>query len=147
MNGHAELHTYFDRTPVHDFRAERRHPQHLIVADGVKLAGVRHQARIGRVNAVHVGVNLARLGSQRRRQGNRRGVAAAAPQRGDVHIIGDALKAGHDHDPAAVEHLADAGGIDRADAGFGVRTVRQQPDLGTGHADGLIAGFVNRHRH
>ena len=57
-------------------------------------------ARIGGVDAVDVGAVLVGRGLQRRREDRAGDVAAAATERGDVVVDGDALEAGDDDDPA-----------------------------------------------
>ena len=56
---HVELLGELDRPRVHDAGAHARQLQHLVVADGVHLPGLGHEARVGRVDAVDVGVDLA----------------------------------------------------------------------------------------
>ena len=77
---------------------ERRQLEHLLVADAVDLARRRAHVRIGGVDAVDVGVDLAGVGLERRRDRHRRGVRAAAAERGDVALLVDALEAGDHRD-------------------------------------------------
>ena len=64
---------------------------------------------IGRVDAIDIGVDVAKIGLERDRDRNRAGVgAAAAERRQPVAILLDALEARDDRDLAAVEPLADA---------------------------------------
>ncbi len=104
--------------------------QHFVVADLADVAGLRHDAGIGRIDAVDVGIDLARRRVQHRRQGHGGRVAAAAAQRGDVRLLVDPLEAGGDDDVALVQGLADAVGGDRLDAGFRVRAVGDDANLG-----------------
>ena len=122
--------------------------EHLVVADGVDLAGFGHDARVGGVDAVHVGVDFAAdlapspgpaVVLHDGGQGDGRGVGAAAAERGDVVVLVDALEAGDDDDLAVVEGLAHAVGGDVLDAGLGVGGVGDDADLGAGEADGLLA--------
>ena len=62
VDRHVELFGELDRAIVHDSRARRGQFEHLVVADLANLPGLGHDARIGRVNAVHVGVNFAGVG-------------------------------------------------------------------------------------
>jgi len=59
----------------------------------------RHHARIRGEDPVDIGINVAKIGPHRHRQGHGTGVGAAAAERGDAIAIGlDALKAGDDRD-------------------------------------------------
>jgi hypothetical protein len=100
--------------------AEAGHFQHFLEGDGVQLAGFRHDARVGGVDAVDIGVDLAFVGFQRGGEGDAGGVGTAATQRGDVAVLVHALEAGDDHDMAAVEIGAQVVFVNREDARFGV---------------------------
>ena len=114
------------RPRVHDARADAGQLEHLVVADGVDLARLGHEARVGGVDAVHVGVDLAvdidaaarAIGCRRgscfidRGQGDGGGVRAAAAERRDVVVLVDALEAGDDDDLALVQGLPHALGGD-----------------------------------
>ena len=76
--------------------------------DLVQLARVGDDARVGRVHALDVGVDLAHVGAERGRERDRGRVGAAAAERRDVVVGGDALEAGDDHDLAGLERLAHA---------------------------------------
>jgi 2-polyprenyl-6-hydroxyphenyl methylase/3-demethylubiquinone-9 3-methyltransferase len=65
-----------------------------------------HDARIGRIDPIHIGINIAAIRLQRRRQRHGGGVGAAPPQRGDAVIRADALKPGH-HGNLALPHALD----------------------------------------
>ena len=52
----------------------------------VELAGLRHDARVGRVDAVDIGIDVAAIGIQRRGQRDRRGIRPAAAQCGDAVV-------------------------------------------------------------
>ena len=93
---HAAQHQYLG--------AAGGHLEHLLEGDRIQLAGVVHDPRVRAEDAVHVGVDLADVGAQRRGQCDRRGVRAAAAQRGDVPgVLADTLEAGDQNDSAFVE--------------------------------------------
>ena len=104
-------------------------------------------ARIGRVDAVHVGVDLAGLRPQHRRQGHGRGVAAAAAKRRDVVRLVDPLKTRRNDDVPLVQRLVNPLGRDRTDPGFRVSAVGDDADLRPGQADRLVPQRMDRHRH
>ena len=70
-----------DRADLHDLGALLRELEHLLVADHVELAGVRHEARVGGVDAADVGEDLAAIGAQRGGERDGRRVRAAPPER------------------------------------------------------------------
>ena len=121
--------------------------QHLLATDLRQFAGVGNDARVRRVDAVDVGVDLAalRLEGGGERDGGR--VRAAAPKRRDVAVLRDALKARDDDDAPRVEHAADGGGVERDDGRAPVRRVGANARLRAAHADRLLAEVAERHRH
>ena len=137
VNRHVELLAELDRAAVHHAGAEAGQLEHFVVADAAHLAGLGHEARIGREDAVDVGVDLADVGVEHGRQGDGGRVAAAAAERGDVEVFVDALEAGRDDDLAVVEQLLHALGRDRLDAGLGVGAIGADADLAAGEADRL----------
>ena len=101
----------------------------------VQAARVGDDARVGGVDAVDVGVDQALGGLQRRGDRHRRGVRAAAAERGDVAVGIDALEAGDDDDLAGGEIGADARIVDALDARLGVGDVGRDRHLPAGVAD------------
>ncbi len=80
--------------------------QHFVVADLGDASCFRQDSRVGGIDAVDVGVDLALVGAQHGGQGHGRRVAAAASERGDVEILVDSLKPGGDDDVAVVQRLS-----------------------------------------
>jgi len=60
-----------DRAHLHDLGAERGELEHFLVGDLGQPARARHDARVGGVDAVDVGVDVAALGSNRGRDRDR----------------------------------------------------------------------------
>jgi hypothetical protein len=118
-SGHAVLAGELHRADLQHLAALAGHLQHLLEADRGQAARLGHDARVGGVDAVHVGVDQALVGLQRRGHGHRRGVAAAAAQRGDVALRVDALEAGDDDHLAGGQVGAHAGVVDARDARLG----------------------------
>ena len=97
----------FDATQHQYLGAASGQLEHLLEGDRVQLLRVGHDARVGGEDAVHVGVDLADIGVQRRGQRDGGGVRAAAAQRGDVAaVLADALEAGDQHDHPLVQRAA-----------------------------------------
>ena len=92
---------------------------------------LRHDARIGGVDAVDVGVDVAAVGADGGRHRHRRGVGAAAAERGDAPgLLVQALEAGDDRDLLAfAEAPDDFGAVDVEDAGRGMRVRGQDRQL------------------
>ena len=85
---------------MHDPRAYGGELEHLAVLDVAELARRFHDARIRGEDAVHVGIDLADVGVQGRRQCHGRGVGAAPAQRRDRAKLGHALETRHEDDLA-----------------------------------------------
>ena len=116
-----------DGARLHDLRAARGHLEHLVVADLVDLLRVRHDARIAGIDAIHVRKDLANVGLDRRGDGDRGEIAAAAAERGDAAIGRLALEAGDDDDVAVLEMLVNLLGRDVGDLRLGMHAVGDDP--------------------
>ena len=88
LHAHAMVHRHLDRARLQHLGALRGHFQHFFVGDLIELARLRNDARIGRVDAVDIGEDVAAVGLERRRQRHRRGIGAAAAQRRDAAVAG-----------------------------------------------------------
>ena len=73
-----------DRAQGQHLDAGAGHLEHLVEVDARQLAGLRHDARVGGEHAGDVGVDLARVGAERR--GERRRGGVATPPRPSVVI-------------------------------------------------------------
>ena len=147
VDWHVKLLAELNRAAVHHARAQAGQLEHLVVADLLDAARRGQKPRVGGINAVDVGIDLASTGLEHRGQGDGRGVAAAAAKCGDVEVVVDPLKAGGDDNVALVEQAAHAIGGDRVDAGLGMCAIRADADLRTGQADRLRAQRLDCHRH
>ncbi len=95
---------------------------------------LRHHARIGGVDAVDIGVDVAAIGLDGGRERHRARVRAAAPERRDASRLRvEALEAGDHGDFAALlEALDDRAPVDRRDARRAMRAIgghRELPSL------------------
>ncbi len=135
-----------DRAEHEHLRAGGGHLEHLLVRDAVELAGLGDDARVGREDAFDVRVDLAR-GAERRGESDGRRVGAAAPERRHVHrVAGEALVAGDEDDPPAVERLDHANRGDLADLRLRVHGVGDDPRLRARERHGLVPEVVHGHR-
>ena len=100
---HLVLAGELDRTDLQHLRALARELEHFLERDPVEPPRLRDDARIGRVDAVDVGVDLALVGLERGGERDARRVGAAAPERRDVAVLVDALKSRDDDDRAVGE--------------------------------------------
>ena len=123
-----------DRADLQHLRAQARHLEHFLEGDGVEPPRLGNDARIGRVDAVDVGVDLALVGLERGGQRHAGRVRAAAAERRDVAFRVDALEAGDDDDRARVEVAAHRALVDLEDARLGERVVGQDAHLPAGVA-------------
>jgi 2-polyprenyl-6-hydroxyphenyl methylase/3-demethylubiquinone-9 3-methyltransferase len=131
----AEFFSELDRAGLHNFGAEAGQFQHFIVRNLFQFPGVRHQARVGGINAVHIGINLAQIGLKSRCQSDGREVGAAAPERGDLPFNSLSLKTGDDHDVALVQQLVDSFRGDILNFGFGMNAISHDAGLGPREGD------------
>ncbi len=100
---------------------------------------LRHDARVGGVDAIHVGVDQAFVCLHGGRHGHGRGVGATTAQRGDVAFAIDALKTRDDDDLAGGQVSAHALVVDGFDACLGVAAVGTNRHLPACVADCLHA--------
>ena len=130
-------HGHLDRADLQDLGAERGHFEHLLERYLVEPAGLGHDAGIGGVDAVDVGVDVAAVGRNRRGERDRGGVRAAAPER--RHPVGGCapLEAGDDRDLARVEGLDQPRSVDLGDAGLAMEVVGEDRDLPPCHERAL----------
>ena len=103
--------------------------------------GLRLDARVGGVDAVDVGVDVAAIGLDRRGHRDGRGVRTAAPERGDAVVGRDALEAGEHRHLALGEAPDDLGGVDLLDAGGAMGAVGADR-----HLPALPGARVDAHR-
>ncbi len=123
---HVAQHAELDRAHLQRPWRRARRARAFLRTQSCRAAGIRHHARVGGVDAVDVGVDVAAFGADGRRNGDRRGVGAAAAERGDTAgRLVLALEAGDDGDLLVLrEALDQLGAVDVLDARRGVRVVR-----------------------
>ena len=131
---------------MHDLRAAAGHLEEFVVGDRIDLARLRHHPRIAGVNAVHIGVDLANVGLQRRRDGDRRQVGPAAAERGDLPLVRLPLEPGDDADIPFLEVVFHLPRGDVGDLGFRVDAACDDAGLRAGERDRLAAERIDRHR-
>ena len=147
MNEDAEFLGEFDRTAVHNARAHAGEFKHFVVTNAFDATRFGNDARVGGIDAVDVGVNVAAIGLKRggKRDGGR--IASAAAERRDVEVVVDSLEPGGNDDFPFVERAFHAVGGDRADSRSAIGRVGADPDLGAGETDGFISERFKRDRH
>ena len=130
--------------------AEAGQLEHFITADAGHQLGIGHLAGVGGEHPGHIGVDLAGVSPQRRRQGHRRGVRSPPAQGGDfggaAGAAAGALEARHHHHLAISEQAQQPVGADFQDAGAAVGRFGDDAGLGAGHRDGRHALRMEGHR-
>ncbi len=146
MHGHVVATRVFDTAQHEHLRPAGRHLQHLLVGDLLELLRIADDARVGGEDPVHVGVDLADIGLQRRGQRDRGGIGTTAPQRGDIFaVLADALETRHQDDGALVEGFPEPAGGHIDDLGLTVHRRGDDTGLGAGERPRLGAETVDGH--
>ena len=143
---HIVVHPHLDRARIH-LSAVAGELQHLFEPYLIQLARARHKPRIRGIDAVHIGIDLAPIGVDACRNRHGGGIRPAAPQRGNVHILGNALKARHDNDIARVQLADNARGIHARDARLAESGIGSDARLRAAEANGRVAHSSQRHSH
>ena len=124
---------------------QRGQLQHLVIGDLVQLVGGGHHAGVSRVHAVHVGVNLAQIGVERRCDGHRRRIRPPPAQGGDIVVLVQPLEAGDDDDAPLVQLRPDALPLHPLDAGVSVAGVGAEARLPAGERHHREAHALDGH--
>ena len=146
VDDHTVVAGHLDGAQLQHAGTVGRKLKHLVVGEALEAVGFGADARVGSVNAVDVGVDLAVVGADGGGQCHGRGVGSAAPQRGDLALGVDPLKTGDDHHIAVVEVAFEAiHAHDAVDLGLGVGVVGNDAHLGTGMAHRRDAQGLHGH--
>ena len=147
---HAVDEAELDRARLHHLGALVGELEHLLVVDLIDEPRVGDDPRVGRVDALDVGVDLAAVGAEGRGEGHGGRIGSAATERRHLaeeeRLVGRALEAGHDDDAALLELLADAQRLDVRDPGAPMAPVGPDARLGSGQRDRVHAERLERHR-
>ena len=139
-------HSQLDGARVH-LRAVARQLQHLLESDFVQFRRFGDEARVGGVDSLHIGIDLASSRAQPGGDGYGGEIGRAPSERGYVHVFGDALESGDDHYFAVRQLVRDTlrrkpGDLRHAE-GVGGSDARLRP----AEADGGVALRAQAHRH
>ena len=130
---------------VEHLRAERGEFKHFVKRDLLEAGGLGDLARVGRKDALDIGIDLAAVGVQRRGQRHGRSIAAAAAERGDIVRAVEALEPGHNNHAVAGKLAFNALGVQALDARAGIGAVGDEAGLPAGQADGRDADLLQGH--
>src|SRR5258705_4759421 len=131
---------------VEHLRAGFRHLLRFLVRQRADATRRGNHARVGGVDAVHVGADLAVLRVERRGHRDRGRVAPAAAERGHFLPVRHALVAGDDDNLSARELVLHAERAHLDDPRVDVAIVGDDAGLAAGEADRVAAELVNRER-
>lgn len=145
VDGDVEVLTDFDRAGLHDSGAEPCHFEHLVIGDLAHFASALDDARVGGVDSVDIGEDLARVGFEGACESDGGGIGAAATESDGIAELINALEACGDDDFTLIELVNDAGGIDAEDASLGMIGGGAHTDLGAGERNGGLPKFLERH--
>ena len=145
-NGDAGLASDLDRFRMQHLCTRSRHLEHLFIAELGQMLRVRNRARIRGVDAVDIGVDLRVRGIESGGHGQRRRIAPAATERGDLPLVTHALIAGDDDHAPALELVFDPMRAHVDDARVEMTIVGDDAALGSREGDRVDAPLLNRHR-
>src|SRR5262249_43511020 len=102
-----------DRADLKPLRSERSHLQHFLECDAVETSGLWDNLRVGRVDAVNIGIDVAAVSANRRGNRHRARIRTSPPQRNNTGcLLMETLKPGDDRDlPPLGKTLNDCGGF------------------------------------
>ena len=118
--GQVLAHRKPDRANLQHLRADAGELEHFLERDLPELARARHDARVGRVDPLDVGVDVAAVGLDAGSNCDGRGVRAAAAQGGHAAVGRDALEAGDHCDGSGRQRLVEKRAFDGLDPGIAV---------------------------
>src|ERR1041385_3460238 len=96
LKAHPVVHRQLDRARLQYPRALRCHFEHFLVGDSTQLLRLGNDTRIGCVNTVDIGEDIAAFGVERGGKRDRRGIGAAAAERRPAAARADPLEPGDD---------------------------------------------------
>ncbi|OWK25321.1 hypothetical protein AJ87_11245 [Rhizobium yanglingense] len=122
-------HGKLDRADLQHLGAERGHFEHFLESDLFQSTRLRHDARIGRIDAVDIGIDIAAIGFDSSRDRHRRRIRTAAAKRRYPIVRPETLEAGDDGNLTLAHALNDIGTVDFKDAGSAMRIVGADRNL------------------
>ena len=114
---------------MQNLRAVQRKGEHIGVVDALEPQRPGHKPGVGSIYSVDIGVDLAAIGVQCRRELDGSRVRAAAAESRCVAVFSEALKTRNDDDASGAELTQYASGVDIRYARLPVNAVRAYPRL------------------
>ena len=146
LHAHALFHRQPDRARLEHLGPHARELEHFLVGHRLLLARLGDDPRVGGVDSIDIGVDVAAVGTDRGRDRHRRSVRPATPQRGQPAFVRQALEAGDHRDLAALHAGDERFGIDAVDPCLGMRLDRVDRKLPAEPAARLTAQRLQRQR-
>ena len=146
MNDHLVFAREFNGARLQDSCTFARKLEHIIVGNHVELARMRGNARVGRIDAVDIRIDLAHIRVETRCQSDRRRIRTTTTERSDVAIVRETLEACDHHDRTAFELFANAIGLNDLNLRAGEFIIGNDAGLPTGEAHSFMAERLDSHR-
>jgi len=126
---HLVHHGEFDRAHLENLGAERGHFEHFLEADLGEPPRLGFDARVGGVDAVDVGIDVAAVGLHGGGDRHGAGIRTAAPERGDAVVRAGALESRDHGHLSLAEALDQEGAVNLGDARRAMGVVGPDRDL------------------
>ena len=115
---HRIFFSHLNRTVVQNVGTAGCQLQHFIIGDLIQLVCMRYDARVGGINTINVGVDLALVSFHSCSDCYRTCIASAASECGDIVVAVDSLESCNNDDIFLVQLVLQTLGVDLLDTGI-----------------------------
>ena len=144
--GNLELAREFYGADLQHLGTGAREFKHLLKRNTVQTLCFRHNAGVGRIDAIHIREDQALVSVKRCRDRDSGRIRTAAAKRRNVAFGIHTLETCHHNHAAALQLLTDSEIIDRIDAGLHIGVIGVNSNLPSGQAHRIDPDIFQRHR-